>query len=70
MNIRRILISAVVGGSLLIGAPAAAFASTHATTVKAGAACTKKQLNKTTKVGKTTFVCKANGKKYEWEVKG
>jgi hypothetical protein len=69
MKIRRIVVGAVVGGSLLIGGPAAAFASVHTSTVKAGSACTKAQLNKTTTVSKKEFVCKKSGKLYKWATK-
>jgi hypothetical protein len=47
-----------------------AFASTqHANAAKAGAACTKKELNKTAKAGKEVLVCKKTDGKYKWEKK-
>lgn len=53
----------------MIGAPAAAFGSVHANVIKAGSKCTKAEVGKTTKVGKTPYICMVVGKKYKWEVR-
>ncbi len=63
-----ILALCIAGGGISATA-GTAFASSKAPAVKAGAACTEKQLNKTSKAGKEVLVCKKVGKKYEWEKK-
>ena len=65
MKTPRVVLSALIGGAMLVGAPAAL----AATTIKAGAKCTKALVGHTHKSGKTTFVCKKVGKTYKWEVK-
>jgi hypothetical protein len=65
-----ILALGVAAGGLGLSA-GTAFASTHlhSDAAKAGAACTKKDVNKTTKEGSTVLVCKKVDGKYKWEKK-
>ena len=72
-----VLALGVAAGSLGLTA-GTAFASTHSAaktahattaTAKLGGTCTKSELNKTSKVGKTTLVCKKSGKSYKWAKK-
>jgi len=60
-----VALAVAVGGLGLTGGTA--FASSKP---KAGASCTKSEVNKTEKVGKTTLVCKKSGNSYKWEKKG
>lgn len=68
-NLRRFIVGAVVAGALLVAAPTAAFASTHHTvTHKPGSSCTKAEVGKTLKSGKSKLVCTAV-EVYRWEKK-
>ena len=65
MKIRRAAVGALVGGVILIGAPAS-FASSA---VKAGQFCKQTQVGHTVKSGSKTLVCRKSGKYYRWVVK-
>jgi hypothetical protein len=64
-----VALGVAVGGLGLTAGTSFASTHSHADAVKAGAACTRKELNKTKKVGKEDLVCKKVDGKYKWEKK-
>jgi hypothetical protein len=64
-----VLVLGVAAGGVSLTAGTAFASAQHANAAKAGAACTKKELNKTSKAGKEVLVCKKVDGKYKWEKK-